>query len=373
MRLHQLIPTALLFAVFLASSDAQATEPQTASTMKAYTQELQCGDKTFKFDMVPIPGGRFKMGSPSGEADRNDDEGPQVEVTVEPFWMAKYELTWNLYDQFVLAYNEYFKAGAKSIKTTEPDVDAVSFPTPLYEPSFTYDLGHEPNEPAVTMTHFAARQFTKWLSLKTGNVYRLATEAEWEYACRAGTTTAYYFGDDTSKLVDHAWFYDNSDEKYQAVGQKKPNPWGLYDMYGNVSEWVLDGYVEEHYGSLAPKSLVKAADAVVWSDDFYPHVVRGGSWDDDPEDLRSAGRTPSDREWSQQDPQIPNSIWWHTDSRHVGLRIVQPLKQPTADQLKNYWEPNVELICDILDIGDKEMRTKLNDAKPVSGLAPSED
>ena len=373
MRLHPSVLATLLVAIFLASTDSSAAEPQTESAIKAYTQDVNCGDKTLRFDMVPVPGGRFKMGSPSDEDGRNDDEGPQVGVIVEPFWMAKYELTWDLYDQFVLAYNEYSKAGLQSIKTTDPDVDAVSFPTPLYEPSFTYDLGHEPHEPAVTMTHFAAKQFTKWLSLKTGHVYRLPTEAEWEYACRAGTATAYHFGDDTSKLDDYAWYYDNSDEKYQAVGRKKPNPWGLHDMHGNVSEWVLDAYAEEHYGTLASKSPVKTADAVIWSDDFYPCMVRGGSWDDDPEDLRSAKRIPSDREWSQQDPQIPNSIWWHTESRHVGVRVVRPLKQPTADQLKKYWEPEVELICDILDIGDKEIRTKLHDAKPIPGLTPPKD
>ncbi len=156
MKPHLAILATLLPVILLAPPTSYAADSQSPTAMKAYTQELRCGDKTLEFDMVPIPGGRFKMGSPSGEADRNDDEGPQVEVAVEPFWMAKYE-------------------------------------------------------------------------------------------------------------------------------------------------------------------------------------------------LRSARRIPSDREWSQQDPQIPNSIWWHTESRHVGLRVVRPLKQPTADQLNEYWEPNVGDAIDAIE------------------------
>jgi formylglycine-generating enzyme required for sulfatase activity len=221
------------------------------------------------------------------------------------------------------------------------------------------------------MTNFAARQFTKWLSLKTGHIYRLPSEAEWEYACRAGTDSAYSFGDDVDDLDDYGWYYDNADDKYQEVGQKEPNPWGLYDMHGNVAEWVLDKYDPEHYGKLASRAPVSAADAVAWPDDFYPNVVRGGSWDDDPDGLRSAARMGSDPEWSQQDPQIPNSIWWHTDSRFVGFRFVRPLGQPSKGELTKYWEPVQEMTRDILDLGDRQIRIKLPDAKPLPGWTAS--
>jgi formylglycine-generating enzyme required for sulfatase activity len=351
-----------------AQDDNPAASATTPEEMNPYTEQFQAGDRTPKFDMVPIPGGTFLLGSPDDEADRKDDEGPQVEISIEPFWMGKYEVTWELYDQFVNEYNLHFSQASAFIKTTDPTLDAISFPTPLYEPGFTYELGHEPQEPAVTMTYFAARQFTKWISLKTGRFYRLPTEAEWEYACRAGSTGPYYFGDDLDDLEDYAWYYDNAEDKYQEVGQKKPNAWGLYDMHGNVSEWVLDQYDPEQYGRLASGAPVPAAKAVLWPDDFYPGVVRGGSWYDDPEDLRSACRLPSDAEWSRQDPQIPNSIWWHTDSRFVGMRVVRPLKIPQKQDVVKYWEPRQELLRDVMDLADRQVRVKIPDAKLIPGV-----
>jgi formylglycine-generating enzyme required for sulfatase activity len=336
--------------------------------MKPYTEQFQVGDRTVKFEMLPIPAGKLVLGSPADEADRKDDEGPQVEILIEPFWMEKYEVTWDMYDQFINEYNLHFSQASAFIKTTDPTLDAISFPTPLYEPGFTYELGHEPKEPAVTMTYFAAQQFTKWVSLKTGRFYRLPTEAEWEYACRAGSTSAYSFGDDPADLEKYGWYYDNSDDKYQEVGLKEPNPWGLHDMHGNVAEWVVDKYDPERYSQLAGGAPVAVADAVLWPDDFYPGVVRGGSWYDDPEDLRSAARLASEPDWSKQDPQIPNSIWWHTDSRFVGMRMVRPLKQPTPDEAKKFWEPQQEFLRDVLDLADRQVRVKLPGAKPVPGI-----
>jgi len=169
------------------------------------------------------------------------------------------------------------------------------------------------------MTQHAARVFCKWLTAKTGRYYRLPTEAEWEYACRAGTTTAYHFGDDPASLGEYAWFYDNSSEKTQPVGKKKPNPWGLHDMHGNVAEWVLDQHLADGYQKHAER------DPLVIPTMLYPHVVRGGSWDDRAPDLRSAARAGSHPDWKQQDPQIPQSIWYFTDALHVGFRIVRPL------------------------------------------------
>src|ERR1041384_7869345 len=141
------------------------------------------------------------------------------------------------------------------------------------------------------MTQHAAKKYCQRLSAQNGQNYSLPTEAEWEYACRAGTTTRYSFGDDEKRLGDYAWFEKNSDFKYQKVGRKKPNPWGLYDIHGNVAEWTLDGYEPNAYENFAQGTAV---EPWVHGTKPYPHVVRGGSWDDPSEKLRSAARRFSD-------------------------------------------------------------------------------
>jgi formylglycine-generating enzyme required for sulfatase activity len=177
--------------------------------------------------------------------------------------------------------------------------------------------------------------YCDWLSAKTGHYYRLPTEAEWEYACRAGTTGAYSFGDNPSKIDDYAWYYGNSEEIYHKVAKKKPNPWGLYDMHGNVAEWVLDRYDPKFYeqaprdkAAIFPLCLPKGAE--------YPRVVRGGSWSDDPEALRSAAREHSTPDWKIQDPQLPQSIWYLTDADFVGFRVIRPLNPPSKEEIQKY-------------------------------------
>ena len=186
----------------------------------------------------------------------------------------------------------------------------------------------QPNQPAVTITPFAARQYTKWLSGILGNNYRLPTEAEWEYAARAGTTTPWSFGDDAGKLEKYAWIDTNGDSKTHPVGTKKPNPWGLYDMHGNVAEWTLDQYYPDAYAKLGA-GPVDAKAAVRWPTKLFPRVIRGGSWLEPPAMSRSAARHPSeDREWKLSDPNIPLSPWWFTEepATAVGMRVMRPLR-----------------------------------------------
>src|SRR5919206_182005 len=110
----------------------------------------------------------------------------------------------------------------------------------------TFEMGRE-GYPLICITHHTAMQYCRWLSVKTGKAYRLPTEAEWEWAARAGTTTPYFFGTDPKKLDEYAWYEPNAEEHTHPVGKKKPNPWGLYDIYGNVAEWCLDHYKKDTY------------------------------------------------------------------------------------------------------------------------------
>src|SRR5262249_8167410 len=144
--------------------------------------------------------------------------------------------------------------------------------------------------------------------------------------CRAGTTTAYSFGEDAKKLGEYAWFSDNAEDSTHPVGQKKPNPWGLHDMHGNVAQWCLDHYKKDYYGSLRIDKP-SLQPVLLPTADRFSHVVRGGSWADPAERLRSAARRGSDKTWIKQDPQRPQSIWWLTDAEFVGFRVVRPLTE----------------------------------------------
>ena len=296
-----------------------------------------------EFEMIPIPGGKFLMGSPESEEGRSDAEGPQVEIVVRPFWMGKYEVTWSEYKSYMRMDTIFKSFNTKGIRqiTEESKVDAVTAPSGLYDPSFTYDAGDGPRTPAATMTQFAAKQYTKWLSGISGHFFRLPSEGEWEYACRAGTTTAYYFGDDPDLLEEYAWFDDNADWERQEVGQLKPNPWGLYDMLGNAAEWVLDEYSEDGFARLVDDK--KESDPVVaWPTEIYPRTVKGGSYEMLADECRCASRLGSDdEEWKIDDPNTPQSPWWYTTepATGVGFRIISPLDVPASPEEKaRFWE-----------------------------------
>ena len=197
-----------------------------------------------------IPAGTFTMGDASGE----DDETPHEVTLTKPFKMGVHEVTQAQYEQLMGTNPSEFKGADNPVETVNWD-DAVDFCRRLSE------------LPAEK---------------KAGNVYRLPTEAEWEYACRAGTTTRFSFGDDESELGDYAWFYGNTSHP---VGGKKPNAWGLYDMHGNVWEWCQDWYADYPSGSMTNPSGATSGSA---------RVFRGGGWDDTAEDCRSAYRNRND-------------------------------------------------------------------------------
>jgi len=322
--------------------DANASSEE---EMKPYTEPLEHTD--YEITMVPIPGGRFQMGSPPGVG--NPDEHPQHAVELEPFWMAKFEITWDQYETWGEKM-DYYRRAAFGTAATPRDkfADAVTRPTPPYT-DMSFGMGKE-NNPAICMTQHAARGFCIWLSEKTGRYYRLPTEAEWEYACRAGTSTSYSFGDDPAALDEYAWYEANSDGGYHPVGLKKPNPWGLHDMHGNVAEWVLDQYRPKAYQKYANTAAINPLEI---PKTLYPRVVRGGGWDDPPEMLRSAVREGSDETWKEQDPQLPQSIWYHTDALGVGFRVVRPLRVPDAEERAEKWDKTAPIQLDPEEPGDE--------------------
>jgi formylglycine-generating enzyme required for sulfatase activity len=181
----------------------------------------------------------------------------------------------------------------------------------------------------VDIAWHAAMEYTRWLSRQTGKAYRLATEAEWEYAARAGSDTAYSFGSDPASVGEYAWYAANSGERPHPVGLKKPNKLGIHDMHGNAAEWCLDRYDPDFYKQFAsskPDAPVLLPVSLP-TEARYPHVARGGSWADAPRELRSAARRGSSEEWSRRDPQSPQSIWWHTDATIVGFRVVRAVEE----------------------------------------------
>ena len=295
-----------------------------------YRQEIKTSDLTF--EMLPIKGGTFNMGSPASDEKRGKNELLSHKVQVSDFWMGKYEITWDEYELWMINLDKDNREYNKSVPTKEDDLaDAVTKPTAPYT-DMTFGMGKS-GHPAICMTQLSAKMYCMWLSARTGKFYRLPTEAEWEYACKAGTDTAYSFGDDPSELSNHSWHISNSRFKYQKVGQKSPNPFGLYDMHGNVWEWVLDQFVPP--SAKPPKGLL--VNPLVAPNTLYPRIVKGGSWDDGAVSHRSAARMGSEEAWKQQDPQIPKSVWYHTDALFVGFRVVRPREVPTIEEVENFW------------------------------------
>ncbi len=213
-------------------------------------------------EMVVVPAGIFTMGSPSSEEGRSSDEGPQREVKIDqPLAVGKFEVTF-----------EEWNACANGGGCTSNRIPA--------------DQGWgEGRRPVINVSWTDAKAYVAWLSRKTGKPYRLLTEAEWEYSARAGSSTRFYFGDSEAQLSAYAWYSANSGSQTHPVGAKRPNAFGLYDMHGNVWEWVEDCWYANYSG--APSN---GSARTIACSDATSRVLRGGSWSYDPQLLRSAGR-----------------------------------------------------------------------------------
>ncbi|MCI5132456.1 MAG: formylglycine-generating enzyme family protein [Candidatus Electrothrix sp. EH2] len=208
--------------------------------------------------MMLLPGGRFRMGDIQRKGRK--DERPVHEVKLNSFAIGRYPVTFAEYDTF-----------CETTGRKEPKDEG-------------WGRGRRP---VINVSWKDAQAYCKWLSRETGQTYRLPTEAEWEYACRAGSESIYCFGDDEKRLDDYAWYKENSGKKTHPVGEKKANAWGLHDMHGNVWEWCQDRYDTEYYAECQKQGVTKNPQGPS-SGSF--RVIRGGSWDDGPGNVRSAYR-----------------------------------------------------------------------------------
>jgi len=283
-------------------------------------EEIRIPGSNHVIKMIGLKGGMFVMGN---NAAVNVNEKPGRQMEVSPFSIGVYEIT---HDQFDIFFkDEETSQGSKA--------DAITRPTPQYI-DLSWNMGKEGGYPANSMSVDAALMFCRWLYQKTGKFFRLPTEAEWEFACKAGTNTEYFFGNSPEKLGQYAWYRLNSNEKYQKVGLKKPNPWGLYDMLGNVAEWTMDQYDPEYL----KKAANNEKDRIVLPVSRYPRSIRGGSYLDEAKKLRSSSRQFSETSWNKRDPQLPKSRWWLTDGMFVGFRIVCPVNQPTPEEAEKLYK-----------------------------------
>jgi formylglycine-generating enzyme required for sulfatase activity len=253
--------------------------PEAERTLKAGDGFKECAEDKDCPVMIVIPAGDFMMGSPASEKDHDDDEGPQHKVTIsKPFAVSKFDVTFADWDACVSV------GGCPQVSDS--------------------GMGRG-MKPVINVTWDDAVQYVAWLSRMTGRPYRLLTEAEWEYAARAGTTTAYPWGDEIGKENANCNGCGSQWDGRQTspVGSFKPNGFGLYDMAGNVWQWVQDCYHDGYDG--AP------SEGSAWTDgNCSRRVVRGGSWSDCPQVLRSAGR-----------------VWDATDDRNddLGFRVGRTL------------------------------------------------
>jgi formylglycine-generating enzyme len=323
--------------------------------MVPYVQQL--GNHGLSFDMIPVPGGRVTVGSSEKEPGHRPDESPTFTVELGPFWIGKTEVTWGEFEGFIETHRVFKRLAAKGIRnvTNSNRVDAVTVPTLLYDPPRHKEYGDNPKHPAVTMTQYSAKQYTKWLSGITGVQYRLPTEAEWEYAARAGSESAYCYGDNPSLLDEYAV---HSQTSSSLVGSKKPNLFGLHDMHGSVWEWTVEQYTPNGYVAQAGKTFA-GLEGTQWTTTLNSQCVRGGCWNDPPERVRSASRMGSDRnDWAREDPEVPQSPWWYTSdpARMVGMRLVRSAKPLSRKLIDKFWENEIQELQDDINATVQEGR-----------------
>lgn len=248
-----------------------------AAVQGAATETVAVPETPVRVELVRVPGGRVRIGG--------------AELEVRPFWIARHEATW---DEFAFYYDHlnHFQSKRRA------RVDGVTRPSQPHEPPDARQHGWEAaRHPAMNLKWHAAMAYCDWLSRKTGQRFRLPTEAEWELAARAGAPE-----DAPAAPELHAWHRGNSGGRTHPVGTRKPNAWGLHDMLGNVWEQCL-----EFEGRDEPEP-----------------VFRGGGWNTPAGDLRFSARKVAEKEWAERDSTNPKSLWWWSDAPFAGFRVVRP-------------------------------------------------
>ena len=313
---------------------SRAADP---AAMRRYAEQIP--GTGVEFEMTPVPGGRFKMGSPKQETDRAEDEGPIHEVRIDPFWMEVHEVTWEEYDQWAMRLDKKRRESQRSPASNgDLVVDAIAQSLGgLHRHVLWHGEGR-----ASGREHDPVRG-EGLLQVALGEdrpVLPPAHRGRMGIRLPGGHHNRLLLRQRPAKLEEYAWFVDNSDDKYHKVGKKKPNPWGLYDMHGNVAEWCVDQYAADAYRRREGKAADNPLDP---STAEYGRIVRGGSWDDPAAGCRSAARRASTKDWKKHDPKLPQSIWYLTDASFVGFRVVRPFRLPTAEEARKYEVDEVQL------------------------------
>lgn len=263
------VRTTVLAVLALASASPVPAQGRGDATREPYVERIP--GTVVTFEMIPVPGGTVHVETPEGRR----------RVEVPPLWVSRTEVTWDLYEIFVFGLDQPADAAG---------ADAVSRPSRPYALPGDH-FGHR-GHPAIGMSLHAAREFTRWLSQKTGRAYRLATEAEWVHACLLGRSET----SDDGVLAERAWIARNAGDRTHPAASLPPNALGVHDMLGNVAEWV------------------------VASDDT---VAMGGAFDSEAEAVSCTARRRQTSAWNASDPQLPKSRWWLPDAVFVGIRLVR--------------------------------------------------
>ena len=277
-----------------------------------------------------------------------------------PFWIGKYEVTLAEYREFAHLH-DVFQARAGNKRKRIPEklrVDAVSAPTPLYSPRDRF-AGVESLEcPAYSMTLFAAKQYTKWLSLTTKSPYRLPTELEWEHACRGGGVPT----DWTEMQARHYAVVGMETENVLPVGSRKPNAWGIYDMLGNASEWVITAMPDPPLDrNQAEHSLEPRVRLPRW-------VSKGGNFASQLQDCMPERRFVITAEAWSEEARFPKSTTWlgsHADHACIGFRVVRPLGKLNKASMSKYWDAETLRFRQLVD-------TNLREGRGVEGIVDSQ-